>query len=309
MTIFCNFEKSNRDTHKLIENLENIAKGSFEIFNEHNELIVMKLENMETETVSVHKNIIRELVHIYICLDCSISVEIEGQNYSFPLKGDTTTLIYIKGFTPKLNFKMDSGARAICIYISVDRLHSLFSQDTEQLPMFDNIGAGKRIIESTLNRPEVRDVANQLFDKDLSETYQSIYVKGKLLELLSAYFYSSDKGSEEHCPYIANEESATKIKKAKTIIVSDLTDAPALTDLAKMVGLNVKALKEGFKTLYGKPVYTYLFHFRMEEARKMLELGTFNVSEIAPLVGYSSSSHFITAFKRKYGVTPKQFLP
>lgn len=292
----------------MIENIENIAKGSFEIFNENNELIVMKLENEKSEPVVVQKNIIRELVHIYICLDHSIAVEIEGQNYSFPLKEDTSTLIYIKGFTPKLKFKMSPNARAIGIYMSVDSLHSLFSQDTEQLPVFDNIGAGKRIIESTLNRPEVREVAKQLFEKDLSETYQSIYVKGKLLELLSAYFYSSDKGTEEHCPYIANEESATKIKKAKTIIVSDLADAPSLSDLAKMVGLNIKALKEGFKTLYGKPVFTYLFHYRMEEAKKMLELGTLNVSEIAPLVGYSSASHFITAFKRKYGVTPKQYL-
>ena len=75
-----------------------------------------------------------------------------------------------------------------------------------------------------------------------------------------------------------------------------------------MVGLNVKALKEGFKTLYGKPVITYLFHYRMEEAKKLLERGTKNVSEIAPMVGYSSSSHFITAFKRIYGVTPNQFL-
>ena len=75
-----------------------------------------------------------------------------------------------------------------------------------------------------------------------------------------------------------------------------------------MVGLNVKALKEGFKELYGKPVINYLFHYRMEEAKKMLEQGNENVSEIAPQVGYSSASHFITAFKRKFGVTPKQYL-
>lgn len=287
---------------------ENTARGSYEIFNEHNELLVIKLENTEEDEVTCSKEIVRELVHLYICLNGKVSVEIEGMNYSFSLKEDTSTLIYMKDFKPTLNFHMNPDARIIGVYISVDRLHSLFSQDTTQLPVFDNIGLGKRIIESALNRAEVREVAHQLFEKNLSETYQSIYVKGKLLELLGTYFYTSDNEAHEQCPYIANEESAAKIKKAKTIILSDLSTAPTLNDLAKMVGLNAKALKEGFKELYGKPVFTYLFHYRMEEARKMLELGVHNVNEIAPLVGYSSASHFITAFKRKYGVTPKQFL-
>jgi len=292
----------------LIENTENIARGALEIFNETNELLVVKLANTSDEVATVCKNIIRELIHIYVCLEGSVSVEIEGMHYSFPLKEDSSTLIFIKDFKPKLNFKMKPCTKVIGIYISVERLHALFSQDTTQMPVFSTIGKGQRIIESTLNRADVRDAAYQLFKKDLDETYQSIYVKGKLLELLGTYFYAANNEAVEQCPYIANEESASKIKKAKTIIVSNLAEAPSLHDLAKTVGLNVKALKEGFKELYGKPVITYLFHHRMEEAKKMLESGSYNVTEVAPMVGYSSASHFITAFKRKYGVTPKQIL-
>lgn len=292
----------------MIGDLKNTAKGTHEIFNENNELVVIKLDNSESHTNSIEKDISHEFIHLYICLNGSASVEIVEQHYSFPLKEDSSTLIYIRNFTPQLKFHMMPATQVIGVYISVDRLHSLFSQDTNQLPVFDNIKLGRRIVESNLNRADVREVAHQLFDKDLSETYQSIYVKGKLLELLGTYFYTTDNGTVEQCPYIANEESAAKIKKAKNIIIKNLADAPTLTDLSKMVGLNTKALKEGFKELYGKPVFTYLFHYRMEEARKMLEAGTHNISEVAPLVGYSSASHFITAFKRKYGVTPKQFL-
>lgn len=292
----------------MIQNLENTARGSLEIFNENNELIVMKLENPTDSVCGLPKNIIRELIHLYICLEGSISTEIMGQHYSFPLKEDTSTLIFIKDFTPDLTYHIQPKSKAIGIYITVDRLHALFSQDTDQLPVFSSLGEGKRIIESSRNRAEVREVALQLFDKKLSETYQSIYVKGKLLELLGTYFYAADNEQAEQCPYIANEESAAKIKKAKTLIIRDLSITPSLHELAKDVGLNVKALKEGFKELYGKPVITYLFHYRMDEAKKMLSNGTLNVSEIAPIVGYSSASHFITAFKRKYGVTPKQYL-
>ena len=47
---------------------------------------------------------------------------------------------------------------------------------------------------------------------------------------------------------------------------------------------------------------------KMEVARKLLEAGNHNVNEVGLKVGYSTSSHFISAFKKKYGTTPKKYL-
>ncbi|MDA9972091.1 helix-turn-helix transcriptional regulator, partial [Flavobacteriaceae bacterium] len=63
-----------------------------------------------------------------------------------------------------------------------------------------------------------------------------------------------------------------------------------------------------FKQLYGETVYGYLLTHKMEEARRMLESGKFNVNEVGLKVGYSTSSHFIAAFKKKYNTTPKKYL-
>ena len=46
----------------------------------------------------------------------------------------------------------------------------------------------------------------------------------------------------------------------------------------------------------------------MDIARKMLESVYCNVNEVGLKVGYSTSSHFIAAFKKKYGTTPKKYL-
>jgi AraC-like DNA-binding protein len=46
----------------------------------------------------------------------------------------------------------------------------------------------------------------------------------------------------------------------------------------------------------------------MEVARKLLESGDNNVNEVGLKVGYSTASHFIAAFKKKYGTTPKKYL-
>jgi AraC-like DNA-binding protein len=46
----------------------------------------------------------------------------------------------------------------------------------------------------------------------------------------------------------------------------------------------------------------------MEYARKMLESNQYNVNEVGLKVGYSTSSHFIASFKKKFGTTPKKYL-
>ena len=46
----------------------------------------------------------------------------------------------------------------------------------------------------------------------------------------------------------------------------------------------------------------------MEHARRLLESNQHNVNEVGLKVGYSTSSHFIAAFKKKYGTTPKKYI-
>ena len=86
-----------------------------------------------------------------------------------------------------------------------------------------------------------------------------------------------------------------------------MINPPSLDELAKQVGLNIKKLKTDFKEFYGVPVFTFLLNYKMELAKKLLQEQQFNVNEIALQLGYSTSSHFIAAFKRKYKITPKQF--
>ena len=87
-----------------------------------------------------------------------------------------------------------------------------------------------------------------------------------------------------------------------------MAEPPSLAALASEVGISLKKLKEGFKQIYGDSVYAFLFDYKMEVARKLLETGKYNVNEVGLKVGYSTASHFIAAFKKKYNTTPKQYL-
>jgi AraC-like DNA-binding protein len=122
------------------------------------------------------------------------------------------------------------------------------------------------------------------------------------------YFNPEKKSDIAQCPFLADEENVRKIHQAKQIVVEHMSEPPSLQHLADEVGLSLKRLKDGFKQLYGAPVYQFLLDHKMETARKMLSMGTQNVNEVGLKLGYSTSSHFIAAFKKKYGTTPKKYI-
>ena len=59
---------------------------------------------------------------------------------------------------------------------------------------------------------------------------------------------------------------------------------------------------------FSEIIFGFLFGYKMEVARKLLESGTHNVNEVGHKVGYSTASHFISAFKKQYGTTPKKYI-
>ena len=151
-------------------------------------------------------------------------------------------------------------------------------------------------------------VLNQIFNYNLNPSIKKLYYKGKGYELLSLFFNRSEDPDAEQCPFLIDEENVLKIRKAKDIVLANMAEPPGLQELADQVGLNLKKLKMGFKQIYGDSVYSFLFDYKMEYARKLLDSGSYNVNEVGLKIGYSTASHFISAFKKKFGTTPKKYL-
>ena len=87
-----------------------------------------------------------------------------------------------------------------------------------------------------------------------------------------------------------------------------MAEPPSLQELADEINLSLNKLKEGFKQIYGDSVYSFLFDYKMEVARQLLASGSHNVNEVGLKIGYSTASHFIAAFKKQYGTTPKKYV-
>ena len=99
-----------------------------------------------------------------------------------------------------------------------------------------------------------------------------------------------------------------RLHHAREILDARLDDPPSLDELARAIGTNVRALKQGFKACFGDTVFGYVLEQRMQLARRLLEQGGMSVALVAQRVGYGASSNFTTAFRRRFGMPPSALM-
>lgn len=80
----------------------------------------------------------------------------------------------------------------------------------------------------------------------------------------------------------------------------------SLPTMARSLGLSPSALQRQFRQAFGCSIEGYRRDVRLERAYVQLQRGGRSVAEVADAAGYTSAANFATAFKRKYGLSPKQ---
>ncbi|MDV2078535.1 helix-turn-helix transcriptional regulator [Marinobacter xestospongiae] len=100
-----------------------------------------------------------------------------------------------------------------------------------------------------------------------------------------------------------SERDRRRLYLARDRLLSDLSQPPTLAELASETGLNQYKLKNGFRALFGTSVYALFQQQRMQAARALLR--RHNVTETAVMMGYSNVSHFSAAFRKQFGVLPR----
>ncbi|MEP7321898.1 MAG: AraC family transcriptional regulator [Saprospiraceae bacterium] len=195
--------------------------------------------------------------------------------------------------------------KLITLFIPLEKLHKLFTP--EDLPILHNEAIQQKIYQDKLMSQSVLLTLLPLYRIQLNKSIEHTYYYGKMLEVVSLYF--SDKEADNiSCPFLNDANVLSKIKQAKEVLIQQLKLPPTIAELARMVTIPEYQLKSGFKELYGHTIYGYLLIKKMEQGRKLLDQGSIQVNEVAYDLGYSNPSHFITAFKKQYGLTPKKYL-
>lgn len=91
------------------------------------------------------------------------------------------------------------------------------------------------------------------------------------------------------------------------LLRQDLSHQWTLEEMASMVGMGTTVFNEKVKSFSGFTPINYLINIRISEAMKMLKQPGKTVTDIALEIGFYSSQHFATTFKKLTGYTPSQF--
>ena len=77
--------------------------------------------------------------------------------------------------------------------------------------------------------------------------------------------------------------------------------------LAEEVGVSRAQLHRKMKEITGISTGEFIRNIRLEQAARLIDEGTINITQVAYAVGFSNQTHFSTLFKRHYGISPSEY--
>lgn len=130
----------------------------------------------------------------------------------------------------------------------------------------------------------------------------------------------------EHCAILAVCRAVLKYSNAPAIILREgpskksladmkpvinfMRDAELskvnLTELAAVANMSPFHFIRSFKRVTGKSPILYLRDLRLDKAKDLIENTSLPIAIIADRIGFSSVSHFSTAFRKSFGVSPRE---
>ncbi|MBN3892557.1 MAG: helix-turn-helix transcriptional regulator [Nostoc sp. JL31] len=198
------------------------------------------------------------------------------------------------------------------IHLPPDLLATFFPDETGEIPQQLRLLV-KGNDWQTLLYPEtttaIEGIAQQIINCPFQGMMKRMYLQAKVLELMALQLAPilSTQDQLQRSPRL-KPDTIARIHLAKEILRSRFENPPSLLELSQIVGVSDRTLRRGFQELFSTTVFGYLSSIRMQQAEQLLRAGKLSVAEVANLSGYSQQGHFAAAFKRKFGITPREYL-
>ena len=158
---------------------------------------------------------------------------------------------------------------------------------------------------------KTRMVIEGLLNHTYKDSLANIYINAQT-QMLLLYSFDCMVGEKEldvvNCKFLANEADREKISRSREVLIQHIGEPITIRELSRKVAMNECYLKKGFKEMFGTTIFDFYQSQRMEHARYLLYEKGLSVTEVSMMLGYSSISHFSTAFKKHTGLKPCELL-
>ncbi|GGF08055.1 transcriptional regulator, AraC family [Chishuiella changwenlii] len=286
--------------------LKNTHKSKIKEYKLFADAYLAQIDNFTDSTESILKGIDKRYIQFYFCTKGSLTFNFNNGIYKINLNEGKSFLFYYPTLDIPLSLNINAESKVYIIVLSIQKLQELFTNYEIENDLLSTMTQEKFYIEREII-PSIRLVLNQVEQMKLSDQFQNLFLIGKMYELFSLYF-SDIENKTEHSPFLDNENEEKRIKEIKDFLIKDFKNPPTIKQLCEKFSISEYHLKEGFKEVYNSTIYGYLLDKKLEFALHKLEQNQQMVKDISFEIGYENPSHFISAFKKKYGLTPKQYI-
>lgn len=157
----------------------------------------------------------------------------------------------------------------------------------------------------------IRQTLDSILNHPYKDEVENIFINAQTQVLLLYCLEALVEVKEDEipaCKFLEYAGEREKIMLARELLLKHIGDPITIKELSRKVAINECYLKKGFRVMYGTTIFDFYQDQRMEHARYLLYEKGLTVSEVSAILGYSSISHFSTAFKKHTGLKPCELL-
>lgn len=191
-----------------------------------------------------------------------------------------------------------------------EKIESFLPEMNEDLiDLFRDVNGVNKFYHKSYYSLEISKFISEYTDCEDTGFMRKVYLEGKTYEILTHQLRQYlDDLNEPIKRLILRKATIESIEQAISIIKDEIENMDNVVSLAKRVGLNQNTLQNGFKQLYKTSVNEYIRNFRIEKAKDLMETTDLNITQITYRIGINSRSYFSKLFKKRFKVTPKQYI-
>ena len=187
------------------------------------------------------------------------------------------------------------------LFIPENQLINLFGSVVAE-NFYEVLGLHKHLDYCEINLPQSLSakIANCL-PSHLNGNMRSLFATSAIIQyLLEANLYISN--SNDFVSNLGKIDFDVTTLYAELLCVTE--NAPTIEELSKKYNVSASKLNQSFIKKYDQSIFSFLTNQRLDQAHQALVSSDIAMKVLAHKIGYSHVNHFITAFKKKFGVTP-----
>jgi AraC-like DNA-binding protein len=175
-----------------------------------------------------------------------------------------------------------------------------------------SVAFSAQAVESARTTTTLSDAAVRPLTNRQAFLYRSLRecapVDGMRAESIGGALLTSIASNTSRAPLFRPERLtwyATRVERAKSLMEARYADPLSLSVVARDAGMSLFHFARVFSELEGQPPHRFLSQVRLAHAHAMLRAGA-SVTDACFASGFGSLSHFVTTFRRHFGVTPSR---